>query len=81
MEATIVDLRYKMKDVLRALDRNEEVKILYHGKEKAVIVPIQRAKKSKVKVKDLPFFGMTKSEKASVEDIMRQLRGERYTDI
>ena len=27
MEASIIDLRYKMKDVLEALDRREAVKI------------------------------------------------------
>ena len=32
MKATIVDLRYRMKDILRALERNEDVSILYHGK-------------------------------------------------
>lgn len=34
MKATVVDLRYKMNDVLKALDRNETVTILYHGKVK-----------------------------------------------
>ena len=35
MKASIVDLRYKMNTILKALDRNEAVTILYHGKEKA----------------------------------------------
>ena len=35
MKATIVDLRYRMKDVLRAIDRGEIVTVLYCGKEKA----------------------------------------------
>ena len=39
MQATIVDLRYKMKEVLKALDRKEPVTIVYHGKEKGVILP------------------------------------------
>ena len=30
MEASIVDLRYKMKGVLQALERNECVNIYYH---------------------------------------------------
>ena len=34
MRANIVDLRYRMNDVLKALDRNEEVTILYYGQEK-----------------------------------------------
>ncbi len=57
MKATIVDLRYKMNDILKALNRNEAVTVLYHGKTKAIIVPA----KGQVlkKIKDHPFFGMS----------------------
>lgn len=79
MQANIVDLRYHMSKVLSALNRNEEVVILYRGKEKAVIVPIR--KKKKVSVKNHAFFGMTKNENDSVENIMGKLRGDRYGDI
>ena len=51
MKATIVDLRYRMKDVLRALDRREDVSILYHGKLKGTIrpnAPINRAEVAKI---------------------------------
>ncbi|HEC27634.1 MAG TPA: type II toxin-antitoxin system Phd/YefM family antitoxin [Gammaproteobacteria bacterium] len=34
MKASIVDLRYKINDILKALDRNESVTVLYHGKIK-----------------------------------------------
>ena len=39
MKASVVDLRYKMNDILKALDRNETVSVLYHGKMKGVIIP------------------------------------------
>ena len=39
MRATVVDLRYKMNDVLKALERNEKVTVLYRGKIKGVLVP------------------------------------------
>ena len=32
MDASIVHLRYRMKDVLRAIDRGETVTVLYRGK-------------------------------------------------
>ena len=32
MKASIVDLRYRMNDVLKALERSEDVDILYHGR-------------------------------------------------
>ena len=66
MEASILDLRYKMKDVLKALDRNEIVKILYHGKLKGVITPCRRIVSKKVK--EHPFFGMSASEQTPVLD-------------
>lgn len=34
MQASILDLRYRMKEILQALERNETVEILYHGKRK-----------------------------------------------
>jgi antitoxin (DNA-binding transcriptional repressor) of toxin-antitoxin stability system len=76
MKASIIDLRYKMKDVLKALDRKEEVTILYHGKVKGVIVPVNNKKKKKVK--DHPFFGMLKNSNISVSEEMQSLRGPRY---
>lgn len=79
MKASIVDLRYKMKDILRALDRNEEVTILYHGSVKGIILP--RHKSKKISIKEHPFFGMEKDKSLSVDNIMDDLRGNRYNDI
>jgi hypothetical protein len=78
MEATIVDLRYHMKDVLRALDRNEEVRILYRGKVKGVIKP--QSGRKRVKVSDHPFFGSEKDGEP-VKVLMDRLRGGRYRDL
>lgn len=79
MEASILDLRYKMKDVLSALSRNEKVKILYHGKLKGIISPCQE--RITLKVIEHPFFGMNREEKQSVEEQMNELRGDRYHDV
>ena len=77
MKASIVDLRYKMNDVLKALSRNEEVTILYRGKPKGRILPLGK-RATELKVKDHPFFGLRKDDKESVSDIMNQLRAPRY---
>ena len=53
MKATVVDLRYKMNDVLKALDRNEKVTVLYRGKVKGVLVPAGETRQ--LKIKDHPF--------------------------
>jgi len=72
MEASIIDLRYKMKDVLEALERREAVKILYHGKVKGTIVPVSGSQKTRMK--DHPFFGMRRDEKESVPELLDSLR-------
>jgi antitoxin (DNA-binding transcriptional repressor) of toxin-antitoxin stability system len=50
MQASVGDLRYRMKDVLRALERRETVTILYHGKVKGTIVPAERDAEPRVTV-------------------------------
>jgi hypothetical protein len=78
MRASILDLRYKMNDVLKALDRNEVVDILYHGKLKAKLFPCNLQQKKKLHVKDHPLFGMGKKDKKSVQAVINDLRGNRY---
>lgn len=80
MKASVVDLRYKMNDVLKALDRNEEVTVLYRGKVKGILIP--SGKKLHMKITDHPFFGMSADVgEKSVQDEIDDLRGPRYNDI
>ena len=72
MEASVVDLRYKMKDILAALERREEIRILYHGRVKGTIRPVSSPRK--IKMTDHPFFGMGQSGSAGVPAIMQGLR-------
>ena len=76
MKASIVDLRYKTNDILKALDRNESVTILYHGKVKGIIKPARE--KSELKVKDHPFFGMHSESKTTVLEELENLRKPRH---
>lgn len=78
MQATVVDLRYRMNDVLKALDRNEDVDILYRGTRKGVLKA--SAAVSGKKVSEHPFFRM-KSSRQTVESEMEMIRGGRYRDI
>jgi len=78
MKASVVDLRYRMNEILKAIDRNEEVTILYHGKVKGVIKPkISRGRK---RISDHPLFNMYPS-KETVHEVMADLRGDRYRAI
>ncbi len=76
MKASIVDLRYKTSDILKALDRNESVTVLYHGKIKGIIKPARE--KSVLKVKDHPFFGMHRNPKETVLGELDNLRKPRH---
>jgi hypothetical protein len=78
MKATVVDLRYRMNDVLKALDRNEKVTILYHGREKGTLTaePAQ----AQIKVSEHPFFNMMPEGK-SVSEQMDALRGGRQRAV
>ncbi len=78
MKASIVDLRYRMNDILRALERNENVSILSRGRLKGVIKPA--GGDASLRVEEHPFFNMlTASE--TTDDPMDRLRGGRYRDL
>jgi antitoxin (DNA-binding transcriptional repressor) of toxin-antitoxin stability system len=80
MNATIVDLRYRMKEVLRAIDRGETVSVLYRGKERAKLVPIGRETDPMVvKTEDQPLFGIWKDrdDMSDPDSYVRQLRQPR----
>ena len=82
MKASIVDLRYRMKDVLRAIDRGETVTVLYRGKERARLVPVQ-TKGDTPKAEDQPFFGMWKDRKdmADPAAYVRKIRKNRFAKL
>jgi len=83
MNATIVDLRYRMKNVLLAIDRGETVTVLYRGKEKARLVPIAAALRASDKdapgTKDQPLFSLWKDrdDLADPAAYLRNLRRPR----
>jgi antitoxin (DNA-binding transcriptional repressor) of toxin-antitoxin stability system len=80
MKASILDLRRRMAEVLRALDRNETVKILYRGKERAVLVPSGRARKDLPPLSEHAAFGMWKNRQdlEDVKEYVRNLRKGRF---
>ena len=76
MKASVVDLRYRTSEVLRALSLRERVQVLYHGKVKGVIIPPDET--TPLPVSEHPFFGMAKGDQPSVAEVMQALRGGRY---
>ena len=81
MKASILDLRRRMRDILRALDRNESVTIFYRGKEKAILSPLR--KPATKPVKDHVAFGiwLDREDMEDVDAYVRQLRKGRLSDF
>jgi len=75
MKTNAVDLRHNLKDIMSAVERNESVTLLYRGKEKAVIQPIQQ--KQTKSVKEHLFFGMLDDD-VPVDKVIDDLRDGRY---
>jgi antitoxin (DNA-binding transcriptional repressor) of toxin-antitoxin stability system len=82
MNASIVDLRYKMKDVLRAIDRGETVTVLYRGKAKAKLMPMTLSAEAcgggPPRTEDQPFFGLW-GDREDLTDPASYLRNLRRT--
>ena len=76
MKATIVDLRYKTSEILKALDRNESVTVLYHGKVKGIIRPVRE--KSNLKINEHPFFAMHRESEETVLEELAKTRKPRH---
>jgi len=75
MEASVVDLRYRMNEVLKALERNEDVSIFCRGKLRGTLKA--QSTPSPKKVTEHPFFNML-AESDPVEKQMDHLRGGRH---
>ena len=79
MVASILDLRRRMRDVLRALERNEPVTILYRGKKRGVIQPVGASEPRLTSASAHKAFGLWKhrEDMRDVKDVVRSLRRPR----
>ncbi len=82
MRATTLDLRYRTKEILRAVERGEIVTILYRGKPKAKIVPIT-AGRNTGRLRSDEAFGLWKNRKdlSDVRGWVGRLRRGRLVDL
>ena len=79
MDASVLDLRYKMRDVLKALNRRERVRILYHGKVKGEIIPSKSNRN--LKTVNHAIFGSSKSKKVDPVELVSKMRRSRFNDF
>jgi hypothetical protein len=74
MRASFVDLRKKSGEILRALERNEEITILYRGKPKAIMKPFSaESGKAPPKTRDHPAFGLW-ADREDMKDVPKYVR-------
>ncbi len=80
MEASVVDLRRRMREILAALDRNETVTITYRGKPKATLTPIARKKLTVEEMRRHPAVGLWKDREDMKDPVawVRKLRRSRF---
>jgi antitoxin (DNA-binding transcriptional repressor) of toxin-antitoxin stability system len=79
MKASILDLRRRMSEVLRALDQNEPVTIFYRGKKKAVLYPAEQVRRTATRVSEHRAFAMwrDREDMQDVGEVVRRLRKTR----
>lgn len=80
MKATFLDLRKRSKEIVKALDRNQSVTLLYRGKAKGLIIPASNPPEKAVSASAHRAFGMWR-ERADMKDVpgvVAVLRKKRY---
>ena len=73
MKVPAGELPHKMKEIMDALDHNEQVTLLCHGKERAVIVPAEDKRRKRISAADHPACGMWK-DRDDLKDVPRFVR-------
>ncbi|MCL2001282.1 MAG: prevent-host-death family protein [Planctomycetes bacterium] len=58
MRASILDLRRRMGDILKAIDRRESVVISYRGKDRAILHPLPETSAEPFDPRTDPAFGI-----------------------
>ena len=83
MKATILDLRRRMGEILKALDRNETVTILHRGRRKGILYPAGSAGRKRLRIAESAAFGMWKNRRdlKDVDAAVRRARKGRVHDL
>jgi antitoxin (DNA-binding transcriptional repressor) of toxin-antitoxin stability system len=77
MKASVMDLRYRTKEVLRALDAKEEIVLTHRGRAKGKIVPMAAESSARIKVASHEAVGMWADELETVAEKLLRIRKPR----
>jgi antitoxin (DNA-binding transcriptional repressor) of toxin-antitoxin stability system len=75
MKASVMDLRYRSKEILKALKNRQRVELTYRGRVAGTIIPPAESANSDA---SHPAIGMWKDQQAPVPEVVRQLRQPRF---
>jgi antitoxin (DNA-binding transcriptional repressor) of toxin-antitoxin stability system len=77
MKASVMDLRYRTKEILRALDAKEEITLTHRGTTKGTIVPVKSNSKASKALASHPAIGMWSDQNESVGELITRIRKPR----
>ena len=77
MKTSVLDLGAHSKEILRALDENEEITLTHKGAEKGKIVPSRKPPLDSVSLALHPAIGMWADHDESVPELINRLRKPR----
>lgn len=77
MKASVMDLRYKTKEVLRALDAHEEIILTHRGTAKGKIISLEASESMSEDISAHPAIGMWKDSSESVSEMIDRIRKPR----
>lgn len=77
MKASVMDLRYRTKEILRALDAKEEITLTHRGTKKGTIIPVDSKSNNSKTLPTHPAVGMWADQQESVEQLISRIRKPR----
>lgn len=79
----MLDFRRQPGRILRALDRNEPVTLLYRGRERGLLMPLPGRKAGTLRVSEHPAFGMWRDHPAFRDPVaaVRKMRAPRFRGL
>lgn len=77
MKASVMDLRYRTREILRALEAKEEITLTHRGTEKGTIIPATAQSSDAKSLAEHPAVGMWADQIESVPDLIARIRQPR----
>lgn len=77
MKATVMDLRYRTKEILRALNAREEITLTHRGTEKGKIIPVEAKPRAHGSLSEHPVVGMWADCVETVPELIARIRKPR----